>query len=256
MRRLKNAWPTRFISAVPPYFADDVLHRVAGADVVDDLRARVLEQERLGQQRRDEVAGDELAAAVDEEAAVGVAVPRDADVRLLLDHALDDVAAVLLDERVGFVVRERAVHLEAQRASSGRAGARTAAARPGRPCRCRRRATTLNGLIDRRIDERHHVLDVVVDARRCVETVPGVARRRRQRAAGDHVADVADARVAAERERLRRTILMPLYSFGIVRRGDLRRRRRARRARRRSTSCRCATCRSRRRRRPARARRR
>ena len=41
---------------------DDVLDRVAGAHVVDDLRARMLEQERLGEQRGDEVAGDELAA--------------------------------------------------------------------------------------------------------------------------------------------------------------------------------------------------
>ena len=45
--------------------------------------AGMLQQKRLGQQRRDEVAGDELAGAVDEEAAVGVAVPGDADVRLL-----------------------------------------------------------------------------------------------------------------------------------------------------------------------------
>ena len=52
----------------------------------------MLQQERLGEQRRDEVARDELAGAVDEEAAVGVAVPRDADVGLLRDHALDDVA--------------------------------------------------------------------------------------------------------------------------------------------------------------------
>ena len=52
--------------------------------------------------------------AVDEEAAVGVAVPRDADVGLLGDHALDDVDAVLLDERIGLVVREAAVDLEAQ----------------------------------------------------------------------------------------------------------------------------------------------
>jgi hypothetical protein len=42
-----------------------------------------------------EVAGDELAGAVDEEAAVRVAVERDADVRLLSDHFLGDVAAVL-----------------------------------------------------------------------------------------------------------------------------------------------------------------
>ena len=74
----------------------------------------MLQQERFGEQRRDEIAGDELAGAVDEEAAVGVAVPRDADVGLLGDDALDDVAPVLLDERVGFVVREAAVDLEAE----------------------------------------------------------------------------------------------------------------------------------------------
>ena len=37
--------------------------------------------------------GDELAGAIDEEAAVGVAVPGDADVGPLGDDALDDVAA-------------------------------------------------------------------------------------------------------------------------------------------------------------------
>ena len=58
--------------------------------------------------------GDELAGAVDEEAAVGVAVPGDADVGLLGDDALDDVAPVLLDQRVGFVVRKAAVDLEAE----------------------------------------------------------------------------------------------------------------------------------------------
>ncbi len=51
----------------------------------------MLQQERLGEQRGDEVAGDELAGAVDEEAAIGVAVPGDADVGLLGDHPLDDV---------------------------------------------------------------------------------------------------------------------------------------------------------------------
>ena len=40
---------------------DRVLHRIAGANVVDDLGAGMLDQERLGEQRRDEVAGDELA---------------------------------------------------------------------------------------------------------------------------------------------------------------------------------------------------
>ena len=49
--------------------------------------------------------------AVDEEAAVGVAVPGDADVGLLVEHALRDGAAVLLDERIGLVMREGAIHL-------------------------------------------------------------------------------------------------------------------------------------------------
>ena len=37
----------------------------------------ILQQERLGEQGGDEVARDELAGAVEEEAAVGVAVPGD-----------------------------------------------------------------------------------------------------------------------------------------------------------------------------------
>ena len=57
-----------------------VLDRVAGAQIVNDGRARLLQQERFGQQRGHEIARHELAVAVDEEAAVGVAVPRDADV--------------------------------------------------------------------------------------------------------------------------------------------------------------------------------
>ena len=82
-RRLMKAWPTRFISGRAAVARDRVAHGVARAQVVDDRRARVLQQERLGEQRGDEVARDELAGAVDEEAAVGVAVPRDPDVGLL-----------------------------------------------------------------------------------------------------------------------------------------------------------------------------
>src|SRR5437867_4339053 len=74
----------------------------------------MLQEERFRKQRRDEVAGDELTAPVDEEAPVGVAVPGDADVRLLADHFLRDVAPVLLDERIGLVIRKRAVDVEAQ----------------------------------------------------------------------------------------------------------------------------------------------
>ena len=57
----------------------------ARAHVVDDLAAALLPEDRLGEQRRDEVAGDELAGVVDEEAAVGVAVVGDPEVGALLD---------------------------------------------------------------------------------------------------------------------------------------------------------------------------
>ena len=38
-----------------------VLDGMAGAQIVDDRRAGILQQKRFGQQRRDEIAGDELA---------------------------------------------------------------------------------------------------------------------------------------------------------------------------------------------------
>ena len=53
-------------------------------------------------------------AAVEEEAAIGIAVPGNADVGAFGDHPLGDVAAVLFNQRVGLVVGKRAVHFEAQ----------------------------------------------------------------------------------------------------------------------------------------------
>jgi len=93
---------------------DDVFHGVAGAQVVDDRRARRLQQKRLGQERGDEISRDELAGPVDEEAAIGIAVPRDADIGLFGDDALHDVAPILLDEGIGLVVRKAPVDLEAE----------------------------------------------------------------------------------------------------------------------------------------------
>ena len=63
---------------------DRLRHGTARAHVVDDLAAALLPEDRLGEQRRDEVAGDEVARVVDEEAAVGVAVVGDAEVGVLL----------------------------------------------------------------------------------------------------------------------------------------------------------------------------
>ena len=90
---------------------DGVGDRPRGADVVEDLRARALLQDRLGEQRGEEVAGHELAGLVDEEAAVGVAVPGDAEVGALLADLADDELAVLRQQRVGLVVGELAVGL-------------------------------------------------------------------------------------------------------------------------------------------------
>jgi hypothetical protein len=64
----------------------------------------VLCKERLGEQRREEVAGDERTGVVDEEAAIGVAVPRDAEIRAARAHPLDDQLPVLGQKRIGLMV--------------------------------------------------------------------------------------------------------------------------------------------------------
>ncbi len=84
-------------------------NRPARPHVVEDVGARGLLQHELGQQRREEVAVDELALVVDEEAAVGVPVPGDADVGALGPDAVDDEGAVLGQQRVRLVVGEVAV---------------------------------------------------------------------------------------------------------------------------------------------------
>ncbi len=90
----------------------DVPDGPARADVVDDRGAGLLLEDGLGEERGEEVAGDELACVVDEEAAVGVAVERHAHVGLLLEHLRDDELPVLGEQGVRLVVGERAVRLE------------------------------------------------------------------------------------------------------------------------------------------------
>ena len=91
---------------------DRLGHGPARPHVVDDLRARALLEHRLGEERGHEVARDELAGVVDEEAAVGVAVEGRAEIGSVLAHLADHELAVLGQERVRLVVRERAVGLE------------------------------------------------------------------------------------------------------------------------------------------------
>ena len=103
---LKKACPTRLTNACPPACSTVSGTALRGAHVVQDRLAGVGAQQRLGQQRGEEVARDELARVVDEEAAVGVPVPGDPEVGTPLLDLLDDEAAVLLQQRVGFVVGE------------------------------------------------------------------------------------------------------------------------------------------------------
>ncbi len=78
-----------------PGALDRLGHGSARADVVDDLRTRFALEHALGEQRRDEVPGDELTGVVDEEAPVGVAVEGDSEIGTLLTRTRDDELAVL-----------------------------------------------------------------------------------------------------------------------------------------------------------------
>src|SRR5262249_23772527 len=108
-----------------------------------------------------EIAGDEVARAIDEKAAIRIAVPGDSDVGAVVDDPFDDVAAVLLDERGRLVIGGGAVNLgtEARRLARetneeprGDASRHPAA----------RVEYDVDWLYDLRIDERQHVPDVVV----------------------------------------------------------------------------------------------
>ena len=104
------AHPARHRPAAHPL--DELGHGMRGPHVVDDRGARLALQHQLCDQRGDEVAGYELARVIDEEAAIPVAVERDAEVGPGLAHAVDDELAALGQQRVRLVVREAAVRLE------------------------------------------------------------------------------------------------------------------------------------------------
>ena len=81
--------------------------------------------------------GQRLALLVDEEHPVGVAVEGQADVGADLEHPGLEVAQVLGLDRVGRVVRERAVELAVQDLEVERQAVEHRRARRGRPCRWR-----------------------------------------------------------------------------------------------------------------------
>ena len=111
-----------------------------GAHVVHDARARLAPRERLAEHRRDEVARHVLALVVDEEAAVGVAVPGDPQVGALRAHALDEVAAVLLERAGRPGGSGRCRRARSRGVSSAAAASRRSPGRRRLPCRWRCRA--------------------------------------------------------------------------------------------------------------------
>ena len=218
MRCLKKACPTRLSSGTPPLARDHVRHGAAGAQVVEDRRAGVLEQQGLGEQRGDEVAGHELAVLVDEEAAVGVAVPGDAEIGALRHDPGPHLAAVLLEQRVGLVVGEGAVHVEVQFHALDR-----------RALEHRRRqlaGDAVGGIHDHAVrHQRGHVHEraQMLDVGR-VEVHGLVADAgHRPRHLGDRLAallELGDALVAAERQRTLADELHAVVLRRVVRGGD------------------------------------
>ena len=195
---------------------DRVGDRARGAHVVEDVRAGVRLQHRAREQRAEEVAVDELPAAVDEEAAVGVAVPGDAEVGALGAHLVDHEAAVLGQQRVGLVVGELAVGLPV-----GRDQLEPADPLEDRPDHRPRHpvAAVEHDLErpDRRgVDERQRPLGelaVDVDLLDAPGRAGGVAEP-----LGHERADVADPRVARQRERALAHELRPRVRLRVVRR--------------------------------------
>ena len=197
-----------------------VLDREARAEIVDDRGSGVLEKKGLRQKRRDEIAADEGTGAVDEKAAVRVAVPGDADIRLFGDDPLHDVAAVLFDERIGFVIRKAPVDLKAQ----SRGLARQAIEQGGRDQPSHPASGVehhVERADDRRVDERRHMPEVGVE-RVLGRDAPADGRRSWHTVVRDHLAYVRDALVSAEGNRFLTHHLDAVVLLRIVRRRNLR----------------------------------
>ncbi len=213
------ACPTRFTSGIAAGALDRLRHGPARAHVVDDLRAGLFLQDELGEQRGHEVAGDELAGVVDEEAAVGVAVEGHAEVGVLLDRHAHDELAVLGQERVRLVVREGAVGLEVA-AHDLDLGQPLQHRREHHAGHAVRRVGHDRERLDRaRVDEREHALDELLPDVVRLRPVPGSdpgACPKGQRA----VADVEQARLAADRQRPAADDLHARVVLRVVRGGD------------------------------------
>ena len=99
-----NTWPTRSRFGTPPALRISSRTTREGTQVVDDGAARVLLEEMLGEERREDVAAHDLGLLIDEDAAVGVAVEAHAKVGGVLQHRFLQLAQVDVHQRVGLVL--------------------------------------------------------------------------------------------------------------------------------------------------------
>ena len=199
--------------------ADRVRHGPARPDVVDHRAPRLLLEHHLREERGHEVAGDELARVVDEEAAVRVAVERHAEVGTLLQRLRDDELAVLGQERVRLVVREASVRVEV--AADGLDGQAVEDRREHRAGHAVRGVDDDAQRSDRvHVDKGENAFDESgVDV--CL--LHGAALGGRRRLAGvvlGAVADLQEPGVAAHGERPAADDLHPRVLLRVVRRGD------------------------------------
>ena len=103
---LMRLWPVFHISGCAAELGNAVEQRLARLHVGDDRRAGQLLKHRLGEDHQQLVAPDHAALAVDRADPVAVAVESDPEVELLALDELLEVCEVLLDRRIGMVVRE------------------------------------------------------------------------------------------------------------------------------------------------------
>ena len=79
--------------------------------IINDLRARILLEERLRQKAHHIIALNEACLLIEQEAAVKIAIPGHAEIRMALAHRLGRSLAVLLQDWVRHPVRELPVRL-------------------------------------------------------------------------------------------------------------------------------------------------
>src|SRR5687767_9340265 len=87
-------------------------HRCPGQSrVMDYSGTRFTTQEHGGKQSDDVIALDEVARLIEQETAIVVTVPGNAQISLVLSNGLNGGLAVLLDHRVRHAIREGAIRL-------------------------------------------------------------------------------------------------------------------------------------------------